>query len=78
MIENLSEIDKLGLIIFTVLVVGLLLALVKQPRVPGYLVIGMVLGPHGLGFMAQCLGKLISLVCGDTENLNGSISRRNG
>jgi CPA2 family monovalent cation:H+ antiporter-2 len=49
MIENLSEIDKLGLIIFTVLVVGLLLALVKQPRAPGYLVIGMVLGPHGLG-----------------------------
>ena len=47
--EHLSELERLGLIIFSVLVAGLALNFLRQPRVAGYLIVGLLVGPHGLG-----------------------------
>ena len=63
MVETLPELYKLGLIIFAVLVVGLLLSAIRQPLVAGYLVVGILVGPHGFGLspsheLAEFIGAM--------------------
>ena len=49
MLDHLLPLEKFGLIVFVVLAAGLVLTYLRQPRVAGYLVVGMLLGPYGLG-----------------------------
>ena len=49
MIEHLLPLERFGIIVFVVLIAGLALTYLRQPRVAGYLVVGMLLGPHGFG-----------------------------
>ena len=49
MIEHLLPLERFGIIVFVVLIAGLLLSYLRQPRVAGYLIVGMLLGPHGFG-----------------------------
>lgn len=63
MIDHLLPLERFGIIVFVVLIGGLLLTYARQPRVAGYLVVGMLLGPHGLGLsppheMTQFLSEM--------------------
>ena len=49
MTEHLLPLERFGIVVFVVLVAGLALTYLRQPRVAGYLVVGMLLGPHGFG-----------------------------
>lgn len=49
MLEALLPIERFGLVVSVILVAGLLLSYLRLPRVAGYLVVGMLLGPHVLG-----------------------------
>jgi CPA2 family monovalent cation:H+ antiporter-2 len=49
MIEHLLPLERFGIVVFVVLIAGLMLAYLRQPRVAGYLVVGMLLGPHVFG-----------------------------
>ena len=49
MIEHLLPLERFGIVVFVVLIAGLLLTYLRQPRVAGYLVVGMLLGPHVFG-----------------------------
>ena len=49
MIEHLSPLERFGIVVFVVLISGLLLTYLRQPRVAGYLLVGMLLGPYGFG-----------------------------
>jgi CPA2 family monovalent cation:H+ antiporter-2 len=46
--------------ILAILVLGLLLRSIKQPHVVGYLIAGIVLGPHGIALVQDelALGRL--------------------
>jgi len=50
MIEHLLPLERFGIVVFVVLIAGLVLTYLRQPRVAGYLVVGMLLGPHVFGF----------------------------
>ncbi len=49
MIEHLVPLERFGIIVFVVLIAGLLLTYLRQPRVAGYLIVGILLGPYVLG-----------------------------
>jgi CPA2 family monovalent cation:H+ antiporter-2 len=49
MFETLLPIERFGLVVSIILVAGLGLSYLRLPRVAGYLVVGMLLGPHVLG-----------------------------
>ncbi|MDX1411126.1 MAG: cation:proton antiporter [Nitrospirales bacterium] len=49
MIDHLLPLERFGIVVFVVLIAGLLLTYLRQPRVAGYLVVGMFLGPHVFG-----------------------------
>ena len=46
--------------IFAILILGLLLRSLKQPHVVGYLIAGVILGPHGMALVQDevTLGRL--------------------
>ncbi len=48
-IEQLLPLERFGIVVFVVLIAGLLLSYLRQPRVAGYLIVGMLLGPHVFG-----------------------------
>ena len=49
MIDHLLPLERFGIVVFVALMAGLLLTYLRQPRVAGYLVVGMLLGPYVLG-----------------------------
>ena len=49
MTDHLLPLERFGIIVFVVLLAGLLLTYLRQPRVAGYLLVGMLIGPHGFG-----------------------------
>jgi len=49
MIEHLLPLERFGIVVFVVLIAGLVLTYLRQPRVAGYLIVGMLLGPHVFG-----------------------------
>ena len=63
MFEHMPELYKVGLIILLVLLTGLVLSFMRQPRVIGYLMVGVLVGPYGLGMtpsheMAEFLSEM--------------------
>ena len=63
MIDHLLPLERFGIIVFVVLIAGLGLTYLRQPRVAGYLVVGMLLGPHVFGLspsseMTQFLSEM--------------------
>ena len=49
MIDHLLPLERFGIVVFVVLIAALVLTFLRQPRVAGYLVVGMLLGPHVFG-----------------------------
>lgn len=46
-------IPSLVTIIFSIVFMGMIMRWLRQPHVVGYLLVGIALGPHGLGFFAE-------------------------